>query len=109
MDAQRTQLMEDMHAWAKRHDVQLIRGVYFDKTTMDDIVKLEFCPGTPTAYLNTAEQGMSLLVCPPRTGNKTADIRTKEHAMKLTARNHTLTEALLLGKRYPRPPSANYH
>ena len=29
--------------------------------------------------------------------------------MKLTARNHTLTEALLLGKRDPRPPASNYH
>ena len=109
VDAQRTQLVEAMQSWAKDQDVQLNRGVYFDKTTMDDIVKLEFCPGTPTAYLNTAEQGMSLLICRPRTGNETADIRSKEHAMQLTARNHTLAEALLLNKRDPRPPAANYH
>ena len=109
VDAQRTQLMEDMNTWARQNDVQLNRGVYFDKHTMDDIVKLEFCPGTPTAYWNTAEQGMSLLICRPRSGNETADIRTKEHAIKLTARNHTLTEALLLGKRDPRAPASNYH
>jgi hypothetical protein len=76
---------------------------------MDDIVKMEFCPGMPTAYLNTAEQGMSLLICRPRTGNETADICSKEHVMQLTARNHTLTEALLLNKWDPRPPAANYH
>jgi hypothetical protein len=76
---------------------------------MDDIVKLEFCPGTPTAYLNAAEQGKSLLICRPRSGNETADIQSKEHAMKLTARNHTLTVALLLNKRDPRPPATNYH
>ena len=29
--------------------------------------------------------------------------------MKLTARNHTLTVALLLNKRDPRPPATNYH
>lgn len=104
VDAQRTQLVEEMQSWAKNNDVQLNRGVYFDKTTIDDIVKMEFCPGTPTAYLNTAEQGMSLLICRPRTGNETADIRSKDHAMQLTARNHTLTEALLLNKRDPRPP-----
>jgi hypothetical protein len=109
VDAQRTQLVEEMSKWAKDNDVQINRGVYFDKTTMDDIVKLEFCPGTPTAYLSTAEQGMSLLICRPRTGNETADIRSKEHAMQLTARNHTLTETLLLNKRDPRPPATNYH
>jgi hypothetical protein len=76
---------------------------------MDDIVKMEFCPGTPTAYLNTAEQGMSLLICCPRAGNEMANIRSREQAMKLTAQNHTLTEALLLNKRDPRPPASNYH
>lgn len=109
VDAQRAKLVESMQSWAKNHDAQINRGVYFDKSTMDEIVKLEFCPGTPTAYLNTAEQGMSLLICRPRTGNETADIRSKEHAMQLTAQNHTLAEALLLNKRDPRPPAANYH
>ena len=109
MDAQCTQLMEYMHAWAKQHNIQLNRGVYFDKTAMDDIVKSEFCLGTPTTYLNTAEQGMSLLVCRPHTGNETTNIWTKEHAMELAACNPTFTEALLLGKRDPRPPAANYH
>jgi hypothetical protein len=61
VDAQRTQLVEEMQTWAKQNNVKLNRGLYFDKTMMDDIVKLEFCPGTPTAYLNTAEQGMLLL------------------------------------------------
>lgn len=109
VDAQRTQLVEEMTDWAKKEEVVVNRGIYFDKSTMDDIVKMEFCPGTPTAYLNTAEQGMSLLICRPRTGNETADIRSREQAMKLTARNHTLTEALVLSRRDPRPPAANYH
>ena len=76
---------------------------------MDEIMKMEFCPGTPTAYLNTAEQGMSVLIYWPRTGNKMANIRSKEQAVKLTAHNHTLTEALLLNKGDPRPPASNYH
>jgi hypothetical protein len=98
-----------MKRWATANEVQLNRGVYFDKATMDDIVKLDFCPGMPTAYLNTAEQGMSMLICRPRSGNKTADIRSKEQAAKLAAHNHTLMEALLLGRRDPRPPASTYH
>jgi len=76
---------------------------------MDDIVRMEFCPGTPTAYLSTAEQGISILICCPRSGNETADIRSKEQAIKATAQNHTLVDALLLGKKDPCPPAVNYH
>jgi hypothetical protein len=76
---------------------------------MDDIVKLEFCPGTPTAYLSTAEQGISILICRPRTGNETADIRSREQAVKFTEKNQSLSEALLLGKRDPRQPPSSYH
>jgi hypothetical protein len=106
VDAQRTQLMESMQEWAKRHDVQLNRGLYFDKATMEDIVKLEFCPGTPMAYLSTAEQGISILICQTRTGNETADIRSCEQVIQLTSQNHMLVETLLLGKRThaSRPP-----
>jgi hypothetical protein len=99
VDAQRTQLVEEMYAWAKQDEVQVNRSIYFDKSTMEDITRMEFCPGTPMAYLDTAEQGMSLLICRSQTGNETADIRSKEQAMKLAARNHTLTEAPLLSKR----------
>ena len=109
VDAQRTQLLEEMRKWARNHDVQLNRSVYFEKATMDDITKLEFGPGTPTAYLNTAEQGISILTCRPRMGNETADLRSKEHAVDSTLRNHTLAEALLLGKRDPRPPASTFH
>jgi hypothetical protein len=109
VDAQRTQLQSAMKEWARQHDVQINRGVYFDKATMDEIVRMEFCPGTPTAYLATAEQGISILVCRPRAGNETADIRSREQAVQATAKNHTLAEALLLGRRDPRPPAANYH
>lgn len=109
VDAQRTKLLQEMRQWARTHDVQINRSLYFDKSTMDDIVKLEFCPGTPTAYLSTAEQGISILICRPRTGNETADIRSREQAVKFTERNQSLSEALLLGKRDPRQPPSSYH
>lgn len=109
VDAQRTKLLQEMRAWARSHDVQINRSLYFDKSTMDDIVKLEFCPGTPTAYLSTAEQGISILICRPRTGNETADIRSREQAVKFTEKNQSLSEALLLGKRDPRQPPNSYH
>lgn len=109
VDAQRTQLLQEMRRWARNHDVQINRSLYFDKSTMDDFTKLEFCPGTPTAYLATAEQGISILVCRPRSGNETADIRSREQAVQFTEKNQSLSEALLLGKRDPRQPPSSYH
>lgn len=44
-----------------KEDVQLNRGLYFDRPTINDIVKMEFCPGTPTAYLNLANKEYSPL------------------------------------------------
>jgi hypothetical protein len=101
--------MEEMKQWARSHDVQINRSIYFEKASMDDITKMEFGPGTPTAYLNTAEQGISILTCRPRMGNEAAELRAKEHAVDSTHRNHTLAEALLLGKRDPRPPASTFH
>jgi len=92
------QLLEEMRQWARQNDVQLNRSIYFDKATMDDITKMEFGPGTPTAYLSMAEQGLSILICCPHMGNETADIRSKEQVMLSMQKNHTLLEALLLGK-----------
>jgi hypothetical protein len=109
VDAHRTQLVEEMKRWATANEVQINRGIYFDKSTMDDFVKMDFCPGTPTAYITTAEQGISILICRPRMGNETADIRSKEQAALLTARNHTFSDALLLSRRDPRQPAASYH
>jgi hypothetical protein len=33
-----------MKGWARQHDVQINQGIYFDKSTMEDIVCMEFCP-----------------------------------------------------------------
>lgn len=108
VDAHRMQWVEEMTAWAKEYDKQINRGLYFDKATMNDIVKLEFCPGTPTAYLNTAKQGMPLLICCSQQETETSNIRSKKQALRLTAQNHTLTESLLFGKHNPRLPVMNY-
>ena len=63
VDAQRTQLLEEMRQWARQNDVQINRSIYFDRATMDDITKMEFGHGMPTTYLMTAEQGISILTC----------------------------------------------
>jgi hypothetical protein len=96
-----TQLLELMKEWVQQDNIPINYGVYFDKSTMDDIVCLEFFPGMPTVYLVTAEHGISILVCCPRFGNEMADIQSKEQAIKATAQDHAMAKALLLEKKDP--------
>jgi hypothetical protein len=51
-------------AWLGRTTYKLIEMciLIFNKATMDNFVKMEFCPGTPTANLATVEQVVSILV-----------------------------------------------
>ena len=97
-----------MGAWVRENEITITRGLYFEKSKMDEVVKLEFNPVAATAYFATAEKGMSILTVRPHKGNKTADIRSKEHAMRLTEQNYTLTDALGLTRKDPRPPASTY-
>ena len=80
VDAHRTKLHESMAGWARKHDISITRGIYFDKTTMDEITKLEFNPGAASAYFCTADKGMSILIVRSQQG-ETADIRSREQAL----------------------------
>jgi hypothetical protein len=108
VDAHRTKLLGEMHSWARENEITITRGLYFEKSTMDEMVKLDFNPGAATAYFAMAEKGMSILIVRPRRGHETADIRSKEHAMQLTERNYTLSDALGLTRKDPRPPASTY-
>lgn len=108
IDAHRTKLLGEMGTWARENEISITKGVYFEKATMDEMVKLEFNPGAATAYFATAEKGISILTVRPRKGNETADIRSKEQAMRLTEKNYTLTDALGLTRKDPRPPASTY-
>jgi hypothetical protein len=108
VDAHRTKLLECMGQWAREHEISITRGLYFEKSTMDEITKMEFNPGSATAYFATAEKGVSILIVRPRKGQETAELRSKEQAMSLTEKNYTLTDALGLTRKDPRPPASSY-
>ena len=75
---------------------------------MDEIIKLEFNPRESTAYFATAEKGILILIVQSHRGNEKTDIRSKEQAMQLTKRNHTLKDALGLSRKDSRPPAITY-
>jgi hypothetical protein len=55
-----------------------LTGGLFDKTIMDAIMKLEFFHRTPTTFLNTAEQGISLPICQLYLGNEKSENQSKK-------------------------------
>ena len=108
VDAHRTKLLECMGQWARENEIAITRGLYFEKATMDEITKMEFNPGSATAYFPSAEKGISILIVRPRKGQEMAELRSREHAMLQTERNYTLTDALGLSRKDPRPPASTY-
>jgi hypothetical protein len=102
-----TKLLKSMADWACTQYISITSGIYFDKTTMDEITKQEFNPGAATSFF-TAEKGISILIIHPQHGNETADIHSREQALLLTEHNHTLSDTLSLTKKDPRPPAGNY-
>lgn len=62
VDAHRTHLMQEMRRWACQHYGQIIRRLFFDKLTMDEIIKLELCPGTPMTAFQFSSAGPTLVM-----------------------------------------------
>jgi len=65
VDAHRTKLLACMGQWARENEITITRGIYFKKSTMDEITKLEFNPGLAAAYFATAKKGISILIVRP--------------------------------------------
>ena len=69
MDTHRDNIKRKMEDWAlsitptKRIQVQIERGLYLAKSTMQDILAMRFNPGGGTAELATVTQGLSILAC----------------------------------------------
>ena len=84
MDTHRDNIKRKMVDWAlsitptKREQVQIERGLYIAKQTMQDILALRFNPGGGSAELSTVTQGLSILACRAISAEDRQAIRRKE-------------------------------
>ena len=108
-DTLRLTIKESMLSWSRRYNVAINRGIYLTKHEIDDFINLRFNPSGGVAYFNTAEKGMSILLCRSRAGDEREQATAHELAEGASSTNRTLAEALALGKRDPRPPPDTYH
>lgn len=76
----RLNLEKKMREWSMLHGIEIDHGVFFSKETIEDIVKLRPNPGDGHPTLKTAEKGVSILACLPRTQNEMEALRLQEQA-----------------------------
>ena len=108
IETHRLHLRKYMNQWAQRYSVNIHKGLFLSKLTIEAIVHLRFNPSGGVAYFNSAEKGISILTCQPMPGEEKDSARNLEVAEEISSANLTLAEALDLGKSDPRPPPATY-
>ena len=93
----RDNIKREMVSWAKNaqpDQVPIDRGVFFPNSVLKDILALRFNPGGPIAEAVTADQGLSILICRPRTIEGKAAMKRREQ-LEATTKRKTLAEAEL--------------
>jgi hypothetical protein len=98
----------DMQVWAGRQGIILDRGVVLAKGNIDDITGLHPNPGNCTAIHKSAECGVSVLACRPRTIGGIKSLHMVEKAREETELTRTEVDTLHQKNAGPRPPTNTY-
>jgi hypothetical protein len=88
--------------------IEIDTGVFYNKDTMEDIVKVRPNSAEGLATLKTGERGCSILSCFPRAPVEIEALRIREQAARVSQANHTFEEALKLAQSDGRAPPENY-
>lgn len=90
-------LKRKMRAWATAKDrkphVPIDNGLYIPDATMREIITLNFNPGGVLAEADTADLGLSMLICRARTTAAKTAVRRYEKAREQSRRNLSMAEA----------------
>jgi len=97
METHKDNLRRKMTAWAtssaREVQVPIERGLYIPDSTMKEILSLDFNPGGILAEAETADLGLSPLICRARTTAAKAAIRKYEKALEQSKKNRSMAEA----------------
>ena len=104
----RQYIMQAMREWSKMTNLEIDTAVYFTDQTVDDIVTLNMVPGDCVAAFETADRGISVLACRPRSAAAVERIKQREKAMRESGATRTFEDSLKLMKSDPMSPPANF-
>lgn len=97
METHKDNLRRKMSEWAtspaREVQVPIERGLYIPDSTMKEILSLNFNPGGILAEADSADLGLSLLICRARTTAAKAAIRKYEKALEQSKKNRSMAEA----------------
>ncbi len=87
-------------SWCRTHNMEQDKSIFLKQQFLDDLVKLRFNPGGRVAQYDSADKGVSMLVCRSLTALEVEQLRGYEEASELTRSTRHLDE---IQKKNPRP------
>jgi hypothetical protein len=97
-----------MFKWAKDIGKNINKAPFFTKQTVKDIVSLQFNPGEAVPTYFSAQRGISIITCCPKSAHEVETIKDNKDAWRATAHTMQINEVRRRQTTPPSPPSDNY-
>jgi hypothetical protein len=97
-----------MTKWAKQRGKEIDKAPFFTEQTIKDIVNLNFNPGKAVPTYRSAQRGVFILTCQPKTVHEVETIKDNKEACRITAHNAQFNEVWRRQKTPPSPPPDTY-
>ncbi len=97
-----------MFQWSKTTGKDIDKALFFTKQMVKDIVGLNFNPGETVPTFASAQRGISILTCRPKSAHEVKMIKDFEQARRATAHTAQFNKVRRLRKALPSPPPDNY-
>ena len=101
-------LRVSMSQWSKTIGKDIDKAPFFTEQTVKDIVSLNFNPGEAVPTFSSAQRGISILTCRPKSAQEVESIKDFEEAQRATAHTAQFNEVRRRQKAPPSPPPDNY-
>ncbi len=85
------------------------QGPFLHGQTTKGIVNLNFNPGEAVPTFSSAQRGISILTCRPKSAHEVETIKDYEEARRATAHTAQFNEVRCRQKAKPSPPPDNYY
>ena len=110
-DTYRHELETVMMAWSRQQGIEIDKGMYLDNAPLESIAKLQFNPagtGAGVAVWESADKGLSILICRPKLLGEVERVREREAALKATTNTLMFGDALKISSGQCKPPQGTY-
>jgi hypothetical protein len=104
----RHSIRTQMSKWSKETGKDIDKAPFFTEQTIKDIVSLNFNPGEAVPTFTSAQRGISILTCRPKSAHEVETIKDFEEARRVTAHTAQFNEVRRRQKAPPSPPPDNY-